>query len=440
MEYALKTSNNTYESIEFKSNVIQTIGISSINVLVKINNNEFTFFQKIKPSNVLTTNQLPFTVTMKLSSSHPFSYDYPGLIPKYHNKKKIEDYLYSIDYGKIDYNYAYEHFKPAFKGSCSSVRLGNLFGRNFDWLYDTFVQFIVNTPASPNTFQVTGVAALIPGITQDTVDQDFIIVEGVDMFKLLPFYLVDGMNEKGLFITHNVVPLDSESEPTTVIPAKIEELDSVCIPMIPRFVLDRFSSAKQAIDYLTNYTTLFFSDEMLESGFQSHFLIGDRSSTYVLEFIDNEIKVIPFNFITNFTIFDIKLNKNNTIIYPPTTSGIQPLGSGLERWDMIATTKHDTLESMRNLLSDLNYSNMIIEPFRYSELVSKEDDEGNPITVDTDPSICTTAKNQAIEDYANKSRIDPKVTITCHSCIYDLNRKKLYIKNQESNVEYEFNM
>lgn len=76
------------------------------------------------------------------------------------------------------------------------------------------------------------------------------------MYKLVPFQLVDGINDAGLVINMNVVPrqdLDNEHYPDVEldrntnkyiypIGGQQDEKVRISIMMLPRFVLDTFSS------------------------------------------------------------------------------------------------------------------------------------------------------------------------------------------------------
>lgn len=439
MEYAIKKDGN-YESIVFRANVIQTEGRGTITLQARIENNKFASHQSLTKNNQVTQISLP--ADLKLVSKLPFSYTVPMMVPRYMDKKKVEDYLYEITYGNIDYEYAYKYFKPSFFGGCSAIRNGVLFGRNFDWLYNNQVQFVVHTPTSLDHYAVLGVSGAVPGVEQSNVDNWNIIVDGVDMFKLVPFYLLDGMNEKGVFCTHNLVPLDSIDSPTMEIPAKKHENERVCIPMLVRFILDRFATAEQAIEYIRDYVTLFFTEDMIDAGYQSHFLLGDTNSTYALEFMNGEMRVIKTNYITNFNISGVTFGKKNEILYPPTSSGIDKFGFGLERWDTIAQRYNlcRNKEAMTSLLDDLRYSNCYGEPFWTSELVKCTDDQGDDITVDTDPSLCSGAIEEMRFFYENRDRNEPRVWITTHSSVYNLSLRQLEISNQESDTRTTFLM
>lgn len=434
MEFAIK-ANNQYESIVFNSDVIQTKG--NITLQARIEDNQFTDYKTIQ--NGVTVLDLPSEVDLKLVSSKPFEYTIPGIEPRYYNKHKIEDYLYEITYGNIDYEYAKEHFIPSY-GGCSAIRSGNFFGRNFDWLYNKQVQFVVHTPTSANRFGVLGVSGIIPGVDSTNVDDEDIIIDDIDRFKLVPFYLLDGINEKGLFCTHNIVPLDNEDDPTQEIEALVEEKDRVNILMLVRFILDKFSTAKEAIQYLQNYTTLYFPDEMLLTGYQSHFLIGDASHTYVIEFFDGKMHVSCNFYITNFNITNVQFDKNKHIIYPPI--GINKYGMGLERWDIITDKfkTSNTLQGMEDTLEAVKYSHCYGDPFWYSEIVKMNDNNGQPITIFTDPEQCSTSMHLTRRRYNNRSRETPLVWITCHSSIYDIRCRTLHIKNQENENSYIFDL
>lgn len=444
MEYAIKNQNGIYESIEFSNiNAIQTQGKGVIILQNKIDDNQYCNYLNIAKQNIVTKLDMPSEVTLKLTSKYPFNYTIPNIQPRYYNKTKIEDFLYEITYGNIDYKYAYQHFNPTL-GGCSAIRNGDFFGRNFDWLYNNQVQFIVHTPISLDRYGVLGVSGIIPGVEQSNVDQDDIIIDDINMFKLVPFYLLDGINSAGVFCTHNIVHLDNEESPTTEIVAKKEEKDRINAFMLPRFILDKFSTAQKAIDYLINYTTIYFSDNVISASYQSHFLLGDYDSTYVLEFINGEIHIIQTNYITNFNIYGVEFKSNGELIKPYIQSGINKYGFGLERWNIITSKKDscNTLEGMRELLDSIKYSNCYdLNNFWYSETVCmNEDDHTTKITVDSNPENCKNARRAMIAGYHNKQRDIPKSWITCHSSIYDIKQKKLYIRNQENNIEYNFSL
>lgn len=446
MENALKI-NNQYESIEFTTVAVQTQGKGKIKLLGKLDNNEYTCIKQINKQNTITKINGYSVVTYKLVSTLPFSYTIYGEdIPLYYNKQKIEDFLYEITYSTLDYDYAKQNFIiQSLPSGCSSIRNGNWFGRNFDWYYNNDIQLIIHTPQTLNYHAVLGVTGAVPGVNKTSIEQNTITVDGTNMYKTLPFYLVDGINECGLFCSENLVPLDNDV--TVEVVAIKEERDRIPVPMLVRYVLDRFSNAKKAIDYIKNYVTLYFPDDMITNWKkQCHFLIGDRLNTYVLEFINGKLEVLPYKYITNFQLHGVIFNKDMSINKPYIPNGVNKFGNGLERWQLINEDYKlsNTKNGMTNLLDTIKYSNGYNEDeskFWYSEITGMVDDSlVDKITVDTDPDFCSTSFGETMEAWDLKDRDDPKVFITCHSSIYDINKKQLFIRNQEGEPEYTFSL
>lgn len=79
------------------------------------------------------------------------------------NLTKIEDYLYSIEYNKVNYDAGAEYLKK-YKvnlGGCSSVAAGNIYGRNYDWYYDNSISFITKVNDAPHkSIGISTVASL----------------------------------------------------------------------------------------------------------------------------------------------------------------------------------------------------------------------------------------------------------------------------------------
>ena len=92
-------------------------------------------------------------------------------------------------------------------------------------------------------------------------------------------FIIDGHINKDFY---------NDSDPTITIIAQKEEREVLPIPMLVRYILDNFNTAKQAIDYIRDYVTVYFTETMIYDWmFQSHFLIGDCAETYVVEFINS---------------------------------------------------------------------------------------------------------------------------------------------------------
>lgn len=156
-----------------------------------------------------------------------------GEINAYNEIHKVKDYLYEVYYDTCDYEYAKEYFekrKVNLSGACSAVRKGNFYGRNFDWVYDEGAEFIVRTPRIGNRFASMGVVGHVDELTNEFVESG----EFSRDYKILPFKIVDGINEYGLVANSNVVPNDKGINPEAF-PA-IEERDRICNLALVRYI------------------------------------------------------------------------------------------------------------------------------------------------------------------------------------------------------------
>lgn len=120
--------------------------------------------------------------------------------------EKIARYLYNIRFNDIDYASAEEYFKkykPAI-GACSAASKGYFVGRSFDWTFDETNYFVVHTPAVRGRHAVIGLASSPKELTEEVIrDGGY-----SSLYERIPFLLVDGVNDSGLFCEINVVPND----------------------------------------------------------------------------------------------------------------------------------------------------------------------------------------------------------------------------------------
>ena len=133
---------------------------------------------------------------------------------------KIKPYLYETEYTDLDYDFALT-FYQIMKGSpiwqnmygCSAFVKDNLFGRNFDWLYDNGAEFIVRTPETEDTYAVIGTCPNFILWSDETVEEVIASKEFNIWFEIIPFQIVDGINSEGVSCCVNVVPQnDLESD------------------------------------------------------------------------------------------------------------------------------------------------------------------------------------------------------------------------------------
>lgn len=361
---------------------------------------------------------------------------------------KVEDYLHEYSVDLLDYDYAYGYFqqKRAALGAncgCSSVRSGNIYGRNFDWFYDESVEFIVKTPANNGMHGTIGVAGRLPALTKEFVESG----EWHDDYKILPFMIADGINDAGVVCSIHVVPAD-KGVTTGTVPA-VQKKTEMCSLMLPRFILDKFSSATAAVEYIRDYVSVYMPEKLGDMGYEVHFMVADGNNTYALEFIDNEVKIIDIGsnpYMTNFYLYGVSRNADGTVYTPATqdsehnaisTNGIIEHGSGLERYNLIVAESGsaNTLSGMQNLMDKLLYTNTYnysTSPFWYTEYV------GGQNTVVSNTSDFNSIIDSCIENYQERSRGDGKTWHTVHSSVYDIAARKLRLKVQECEDEHEF--
>ena len=359
--------------------------------------------------------------------------------PTYRSLFKKANYLYDLTYDTIDYDFANEYFKtkaPALNGGCSCIRKDGLIGRNYDWLDNYDAVFALHTPATQGFHAVLGVAGSL--MTVQEVDSH----EMTDDYKLLPFYLQDGGNDKGLFAEINVVPTTGE---TRTVPT-ISKRESVCSLMLVRYILDRFESVDDAVEYITRYVEVYQPTSLSAQGFEPHFLLADASKTVVLEFIGNTIKTVESDISTNFHLWGVTPLADGSVYtnddvpegHLPSSLGIEDYGSGLERWNILNAAEITDRETMRDAMRSVRFSKAYTDTERiwHSEFV------GAGISVDTLPTDEDFISR--IEHYrslfAVRSKDNPQVWISTHTSIYNLENRCLYVSVQEQDTEYKFNL
>lgn len=357
---------------------------------------------------------------------------------------KINDYLYCINYDTIDYEVGNKFMKELSKygGKCSSVRCGNYHGRNYDWLYDNSVEVIVRVSGNDSRYKSIGVCSTVTGVTKDNVEQK------VDLktYGAIPFMIVDGINEKGVCCNINVVPKGDKGITKGTHP---EYNTSVCELMLPRYILDNYASAREAIEELDKINI--YAPKLDNFHYEVHLMVSDATESYIVEFIENELvvhKVYGDNptypaIMTNFYVTDVTTDSEGLVTInrngEDNVSGITPNGSGLERhniaanWLKTTTAEGDIYDLMANQLKYTHTYTNEGQDVWYTELV------GSPIAKGSKE---LTTCSSPIEDYSyslsvtrdwyqHKDRNNPNIWQTVHTSIYDLNDKSLVLINQE---------
>lgn len=373
----------------------------------------------------------------------------------YDGLKKIEDHLYEISYDSIDYASADKVFADGEAeigaAGCSSVRNCNYYGRNLDWFFDDCVEVVVHTKANNDRLATLGVVGAVSAINKTSIDDGSIR----DKLDIIPFAVVDGVNEKGVFINVNVVPgYDLETPNTQIMPTGEVEA-TIDSGLLVRYVLDNFSSAEEAVRYLQEHVSLKLNENLKKLHFETHWMLGDEFHTYILEMLDDRLVVrcadkgsedniagrpIMTNFYLNAP--GVTFGEDGKLIInhdgQPNQSGITPHGAGLERYNLAVDEYRgtDTFLGMLKLMYDLNYSrayNVYMEDPWLSEFAEGDVTNSSPVED-------YVKKERLLEKYRTRDRADGTngIWITTHTSIYDLASRQLYITVGEEMTGYRF--
>ena len=110
--------------------------------------------------------------------------------------EKVTDYMYSVECNSYSYDLAQmlleNNWVKLSAGACSTVKKGDIAGRNLDWLYDEEAEFIIRTQKTEDRYATLGLAS-VTGIQAKNVGR----YSTLPMLSMLPFYTVDGSMKTG---------------------------------------------------------------------------------------------------------------------------------------------------------------------------------------------------------------------------------------------------
>ena len=336
---------------------------------------------------------------------------------------KVDDMLYEVTYDKYSAEIPDSSASVQMTGemSCSSVRNGGFVGRNFDYFMNQCPTFVIRTTAAEDRYATIGVGRLAKtnsemvekGLTQQKLD-------------LLPWFVLDGMNEKGLVVTSNVVfRADWGEVPHTGTNPDAPELN---VLFITRLLLDHCATVDESVAYLENYNITAMNSELMDL----HYMISDPEKTCVVEFYNNEILVKEQNIMTNYFI-----NLDKIPEHP----------DGLERMQILKENYDEgrTMEGMYKLMQRVRYTNLYNAANKwYSELGLTYSQIQNP-SDKIDEMLLSMQKEyedelKYIEE--NGLRENTEWWDTVHNTIYDIANNKIWVTVHERYEEgpHEFSI
>lgn len=358
-----------------------------------------------------------------------FIYLYDGLgMERYANDEvdiaKLSDYLYKIEFNDWDYNNA-KFYKPA-KAACSSVTKGNLAGRNFDWEYDEAVNFVITCKGKEGCHDSIGVAN--SRITKTEAESK----KWNECYAQLPFMTTDGVNDAGVYCNINVVP--SGDKGITNQKGGVHK-KRLCQAALVRYILDYADSADDAILKLQNINVY------AQKGIECHLMIYDGVKSYVVEWVNNEMKVLESNILTNFYLDgwngEIKSVSLGNSVEEVRATGLTDHAQGLERYISLSSS-YDYINNAVDMITALqivNYTRTYTNGDWYSEF----NDPTLGLTIYSEADNYDYIKAAAQEEYQHRKR-DGVLWITKHSAIYDIQNKILSVSSEEGNTHYNISL
>lgn len=327
---------------------------------------------------------------------------------------KLTDYLWEItidDYSSEIPNYLEKEMGAEF--GCTAVRNGNYYGRNLDFFVSEVAEIVVHTPAKGNRHATLGVGRLFTMTDEE-------IAAGItkEQLDILPWGMIDGINDAGLFCNMNVTPFEDSGIPHT---SPNPELPEVHCGFLIRSLLDNCASVDEAIEFINTHNIT----GMNKGGFDLHFMIGDPEKTIVLEFIDNKAVIKEQVIMTNFLV---------------NAPALTPHADGIERFEIIKENYAEggeSMEGMWNLLKRVRFSQAYdpeVVPFWKTEFVSVDPS----YTIDT-PVETILAHEKVQENIANFKHYketgeytkEMGLWYTEHNSTYDIANRTLWVTIRE---------
>ena len=329
---------------------------------------------------------------------------------------KVADMLYEVTFDEYSATAPDSEATAEMSGDmgCSGVRNGGFVGRNFDYIMNRCPTFVIRTTAKEGRYATIAVGRLAK-INSEMVETGL----PQEKLDLLPWFLLDGINEKGLVVSDNVLFKSDWGEvPHTGTNPGAPELND---NFLVRALLDNCATADEAIAYLKNFNITPMHSEMMDL----HYMISDPEKTYVVEFINNEMVVKEQTIMTNYFI-----NMDEIPEHP----------DGLERMKVLSENydEGNTMEGMYHLMQRAKYSNMFDPANKWYSELGFTYAEIREITEDGDEEMDKVMKllQEAFEnelEYVKENgfREETSFWTTSHTSVYDINNRKMWITVRE---------
>lgn len=309
-----------------------------------------------------------------------------AVLPPYLSLERITNYLYKVSFDKLpDDN---EEIDPPITACSSYVANGKLY-RNLDWNYADTAEFIVECK------RFTGMSFL-DGLNDSNMDNEKI--------KLLPYRVVDGVNENGIMVATHVLFNDWEYAGSGNKNIPLYKIPYLILNNIT--TLDNFSTAMG--QYLNNIKV---SDGLIEMEYLLQFMVTDGETTYAI--------LPPESKTGTYSVVDITSTPKlanfrwvNRNLVSRMDEDIQTRPTGIERFNQMPCE-----------LKDIKFTNAYESSDYLSEFIGLRGTDKNS----TDEELLSIY-NSARELYLDRKR-DGMLWQTVHSIVYSNNGiESLYIQ------------
>lgn len=199
----------------------------------------------------------------------------------YTEVKHIAPYLHEITFDDYRYDSDFVTTESAEAFGCSSVRKGNYYGRNFDYVYNDTPEFVVRVKQnkSKNRHASIGMATHFGLRETKLLNGDY-----DKQLELVPNITLDGINDAGVICSHNVVSMEPDAGTTPETQPNNPNAFQLHQLFVPRYILDNADSVDEAIQLLQS-TNLNIKGN-LGGSHHLHIMIADKNKTVVVEFFD----------------------------------------------------------------------------------------------------------------------------------------------------------
>lgn len=346
---------------------------------------------------------------------------------------KVTDFLYEVTYTDYDPEFLNVEREGIIASAgeflnygCSAIRQGNYLGRNLDLVWGEHCEIVIKVPAKEGRYASIGTLCGMKSLTDSYLKAGKI---DKDIEMMAPLTICDGINEKGLVVEVNVVPAADIGFTTGTNPGK----PILNMPCVARTLLDNAATAKEAVKIMQsrNICNSWDLTGLVHSGMEYHWMIADAKDTFVVEVINNKLKVTKTNISTNYYV-GMKKTAHSL---------------GVERAEILK--KHqgmvNSAETMEQLMAKVFFTkvnDVNNEIYCYSDHLGVVAPDGTAVDyfgIEKYKDVLLDAGRRDTEGTARmyKTKVNDKgYWITMHTCVFDIPNKKYIISVHEDDKNW----